>query len=340
MLGLAVVLSALASIYVPHVQRATFVYEDASLLTAGGGFPGWRAVMTRGRGLTRESWRHIRTPQASHALNLVLHLLVSLLAGVLIWQVTGWVYFGLSVAAIVVLHPLAIETVAYAASRAELIAACGGLLALVGLTARAPIAAALIPVGLLIAYTGKETGLVALGLMPLVLWLAGARRQARQLLWAALGAMVLFVGAGTAHVGGLLALGETTRVRLDATSWLLMQAEAVYRLVVLSVAPFWLSVSPNITRPSWAGVAALILLAGLLDVAWRCRMRAPMCFAGIVWCAVVAAPRFLIRTPLSPFNEHQWYLALPGVALVLVAGIDALARAAEAWLDQYDWEMA
>lgn len=44
---------------------------------------------------------------------------------------------------------------------------------------------------------------------------------------------------------------------------------------------------------------------------------------GIVWCALVALPRFFVRTPLSPFNEHQWYLALPGVACVISGLIES-----------------
>ena len=319
----AAMLGAVLMVYVPHVQRATFVFEDDRSLDLVA-FPGWATMLTTGRGVTRESFRHPRSPEAAHAVNVGLHLLVVLLAGVLIWLITGTPPAGLIGAGIVALHPVTVESVAYATSRAELIAAVGALGSLVAVLVRVRGVWLLAPACLLLAYTGKETGLVAVALIPLVLWAAGRERRAADACWVIGGALAVTSALWLPHVLRLTTIGFTPRMTVDGVSWLLTQAEAVWRLVVLSVAPFWLSVAPVPTARLVPGVAALLLLIGLIETAWRQRHTRPLLTLGIVWCAIVAVPRFLVRTPLSPFNEHQWYFAVPGVACCWMAALEAL----------------
>lgn len=321
------ILCAVLALYASHVRNASFVFEDDRVLTSTA-FSSWGQMLTTGRGLTTESWTHIRTPSAAHALNVALHLMIVLLCGLLFWQITGVAGIGLGIAGIVALHPLTTEGVAYATSRAELIAAIGALLALLAVSATPRWPWLLVPGALLVAYAGKETGIVAVALIPLVLWAAGQRTRLEDALWLIGGALVVTSAIWLPHIPALLVLGHTPRMQVGVVAWVLTQAEAVWRLIVLSVAPWpgWLSASQNITGPTWiGGGAALVLLAGLLEGAWRARTSAPLLTLGIVWCAIVAAPRFLVRTPLSPFNEHQWYLAIPGVACCLMAGIDRIA---------------
>lgn len=323
-------------LYAQHVRSSPLVYED------------WRIVreevrqpvtlgsllgthLLAGRGVTKASWRVFSSPTASHALNVVLHLV----AVWLVWLVGSrflepWMAAG--VAGIMALHPLTVETVAYAASRAELIAVIGVLGALACVTARSAWWWLAVPLCVGVAYGGKETGLIGLALIPLVLWARGDRLWAELVFWGGVAALVVIA----AHAGSTLSgIGEWPSATVSPAAWGLIQVTAIWRLVVLSVVPWWLSVSPEIPTSVWAGLASVILLAGLLESAWRARTVSPLLAFGIAWMALVAAPRLFVRTPLSPFNEHQWYLAMPGVACCLIALIDrACARwrpRSEAW---------
>lgn len=327
-----VILGALLVVYVPHVRHATFVYEDDRALTTGvwAAPLSWVTTIRAGRGLTGQSWRVIRTPSSAHALNLALHALNVLLTGLLFWQIRRDRWVALGAASIMALHPLTIEGVAYATSRAELLAACGAVTALVCVTSGRRAWIVLMPVALLVSYTGKETGLVAIGLIPLVLWLQGARRWAAGLL-----AGVVAIGAATVAIAWptvvrIVTQGQMPGTSIDSLSWGLIQAAAVWRLVILSVWPAWLSPTPDVPPSLLLGIVSAVFLIALLECAWRARSRAPLFTAGVLWCAIVAAPRFLVRTPLSPFNEHQWYLAMPGVACVLLSMIEIVAAWCEA----------
>lgn len=324
-LGLSVLtLLGIVAVYGPHVSSAPFVYEDMRLVE-GLARPFSVSGLARGRGLTTESWTVIRTPQASHALNLVLHLLVACLTGALLWQLTGQRLTAFGSAGIVALHPLALEGVAYAASRAELIAAVGALLAVLAATTSAAWGWAALPLLVGLAYAGKETGIVAIGLIPLVLWLKGERAWAARGAWLCVGLCVTAVLVATAEVAQWMAVAEYGSVRIDPDTWMAQQAVAVWRLAVLSLAPFWLSVTPDMTGTSGLSqLAAAILLCGIAEIALRCRRTAPLATFGIVWCAIVVAPRFLVRTPGSPLNEHHVYLALPGIACCWLAALEAL----------------
>lgn len=317
----------LIGLYAGHVREATFVFEDdrSQYLTVAD-VP-WQVALTTPRGLTAYSWTVIKTPPAAHALNLALHLLVVGLTGLVLWRTTGQAWVGVGGAAIMAVHPLTTETVAYAASRAELVSAIGALGALLVVTGPT-IGWVGIPLCLWGAYLGKETGALAVPLIPVVLWM---RRDARLegALWVVGGALLVTSAIWVPTIPDWLTVGHTPQLRVDGVSWVVIQAAAVWRLVILSVWPAWLSVTPDIQPLIWQGIGSLVLLAALLECAWRARHRAPLFTLGVLWCAIVAAPRLVVRTPLSPFNEHQWYLALPGVACCLLAGIDV----ASAWID-------
>ena len=329
-------LLAVGALYGPHVRVAPFVYEDDRLLQIAADPVSW-AGLRQGRGLTMESWRMLRTPQASHALNLGLHMAVVGLVGLLLWQLTARADIALGVAAIVALHPLSVEGVAYAASRAELLAAVFVLLALVAATADVSWGWAAVPALIGLAYLGKESGVVGIALIPLALWLKGDRAWSARVAWLCVGVLVLLAVTAAPTLASWMHIGEGPQKSIDPDAWMAQQAVATWRLVLLSVAPFWLSVAPDVTAASgWAQAGSALLLVALLEVAWRCRHTAPLATFGIVWCALVVAPRFLIRTPWSPLNEHQFYLALPGMACCWVATLDVVER----WLRATTWPAA
>lgn len=317
-LGVVLVLCA---IYGGHIWTSPLVYEDARLVDGSQRGFAWSGVF-QPRGLTRESWTLVQSPRASHALNLGLHLLVVGLVWLLFWRLTAKRFIAWAVALIVAFHPVTGESVAYAASRAELIAAIGALLALISVSGHGWRWLGIVP-ALSLAVMGKETGLVTVALVPLVLWYQGRYALARLMTSAVLCLAVSVLPWAGVYAG----VGEQVGHRVDAVTWVGMQSVAVWRLVVLSVAPLWLSVSPDVSMASgWSYAAALVMLVASLETAWRARHRMPLLTLGILGCAIVASPRFLVRTPTSPLNEHQWYLAMPFVACLIVAGLHGILR--------------
>ena len=328
----------LAVVYVPHVRSASFVYEDMKYLEGVPMVP-LSASVLRGRGLSTDLWGVLRTPQGAHLLNVLLHLAVVALGGWLLLRLTGSAWVGLAVAAIVAVHPLTLEGVAYASSRGELIAAVGVLGALLCVSASHPIWWGLVPLCLGLAYLGKETGLVGVALVPLVLWLKGDRVWAWRLV-ALLGVSAwLYALTHRPEMRALASHGEYGWLLMTPAEWIGVQLSAVWRLVVLSLVPLWLTVDPPIRmQDAQPVVPILMLMAGLAEIAWRLKDRAPLVTFGLAGMALVAAPRFLVRTPLSPFNEHQWYLAMPFVACVLVGLIQLAAEYLDA--RQNRWRLA
>lgn len=322
-----------------HVRTAEFVYEDQRIvdgIALGTDQPIGLGMVFAGRGITAASWQAIRTPQAAHLLNVVLHLGVVLLIALLIGRLAGPV-LGWSTAAIFALHPLAIEGVAYAASRAELLAGMGVLGACLASTYRSVWAWLLVVACAVLAYAGKETGIAVLLLVPAVLWVQGRLRWS---LWLDAGLGVLAASLVQprfwAWVTSWAGIGEHAGQRVDALAWIGIQAAAVYRLIVLSVAPFWMTPDPDLYYVTIAGqLFALIAIAGLLEIAWRLRRREPMLAFGIVVLLGAAVLRFVVRTPTSPFNEHQWYLPLVGASVCLAVGVRWLAAQMTSWLTSW-----
>lgn len=114
-------------------------------------------------------------------------------------------------------------------------------------------------------------------------------------------------------------VGEAPGVTVTWDRWLLLQAAAAHRLLGLVVVPIGLTVDYDydaLAQPQ-AGVLGLVTLGGLACLAWRVRQRRPRVAFGLAWVLIVIAPRLVIQTPRSYFSEHQLYLALVGVAMVV-----------------------
>lgn len=289
----------LTGIYAP-VRTTGFIYEDRAWRESTREHPVWHPS----RWMTRWSWYLQRNQSAPwlRAVNLGLHIGV----GALVWlmlRALGSSAGAASVgAALVLVHPLAVESVAYVTGRAEVLAALGVLAGcLFGMRGGWWWGAAL--GGLTVGLLAKESAAVGLVLLPLV---AGRRR------WAVAGGLGLV--AGCVH---FMNTGEFSGVSVSAWDWGLLQATAAYRLLWLTVWPWWgQSVAFEYrTIPLAVQMVAFGALVVLGSVAWRARRSAPLFALGLVWILTVMIPRLIVQTPYSPFNEHQWYMALIGFAM-------------------------
>lgn len=155
------------------VSEPQWLYED--VLWRAQGFE-WR---WEPRALTQASWYVLGKvapgPTAARVANLALHGIVA----VLVWHLARRLRLsslGAYLAAgVVLLHPLTVETVAYAAQRGELFAAIGVVTACLVATGRWwqwPTALGIVA-AVLFGVLGKESAVVALGLVPLTMWARG-----------------------------------------------------------------------------------------------------------------------------------------------------------------------
>lgn len=304
MKGLAVVLLAclIAWEYAP-ARRGGFVYEDYHTTDACAN------AEPSGRLATRASWcwQLGQSMWAFHAMNLGLHLVVTALVGWLAWTLTRDSGVALLTAAFFGLNAVHVEAVAYLSGRSELIAAIGVVGAcLAALHRRWVLVLPLMVVG----WDGKESAIVAVMLAPLCLWYT--RRRA----W----------GWATVGIGVLLGLAILWRTAAWWTypgtpahgAWALLQTTAIARVFVLSVLPFGQTVDYDYMRVpmvlEW--FAASCLVAGLI---WAAIQRRRLLWCGAAWIVCATAPRLLVPTPASVFSEHQFYLPLVGVSLILAS---------------------
>ncbi len=298
----------------------------------------WRPVVTLSYMLDRTAFDD--RPWGFHLENVVLHALASVLVGILARRLglrarSAWIAAMLFAA-----HPVHVESVAWIAGRTDLYCTVFALSAL-GLelshAARphwarrwgATLAGAL-------ALLSKEMAAVLPALVALrAWWLPGPaeagrplpRRMAKAVLPHALvlGAYALVrfgvLGVATHTPGWAEQVGRTV---LFWTWW----AALVEYLRVL-VWPALLSVAielPHLRGPASPWVAAgVVLLAGLLGVAWRARVRAPaLAFAvGLLLVGLVPLTNFVmpINAPVtSPFAWAERFLYLPSVGFCLALG--------------------
>lgn len=290
-------------VYAPSLGGG-FVYEDykATDACAGPNLP--LPSLRGGRWLTIASWCWQGSAQAMRWTNLGLHLVVTALVGALAWTVTREAVPSLIAASFFGLNAVQVESVAYLTSRGELIAAIGVVGACLAAWHRWWLLTATL---LLLGWWGKESASVAVMLVPLVLWYQ--RRSAQWLVAAGAGAVALEVGILMQTAAWWKDFPE-----LSAASWALTQTTAIARVTALSVLPFGQTVDYDYTGTS-AVVAIVAIVAAL---AWAAR-QSRLVVCGAAWVACAVAPRLIVPTPQSVFNEHQFYLPLVGMAL-LVAG--------------------
>ena len=298
-------------VYAPSL-RGGLVYEDYRSadgcgIVLGDSQPVLSRLGLTGRGLTRASWCwQASDPFALRVVNLGLHLTVTALVAALAWSLTRERVAAFLAAAFFGLNAVNVEAVAYLSSRGELLAAIGVLGAcLAALSGRWAASGALA----LFGYLGKESAVVVVLLAPVVLWYQSGRA------WA-------WVGAG-AGIGLAVAIAYlTSRWFLGPVpargAWALVQTSAVARVTLLAVLPFGQTVDYDYLRvPVVLQVwSAVMVLSGLI---WAVLQRRRVLLCGVVWVACACAPRLLVPTPESVFSEHQFYLPLVGVSLILAS---------------------
>lgn len=319
-IGLAGVLCAVIGWEYAPALSGGFVYEDYRMTDAchaidlqEPGQPRMSVLSSsfwRGRPLTMLTacWQTARqdSPWAWHLVNLGLHLAMTAALGWLVWSLThSSVAAGVAVAFFGV-NAVNVEAVAYLSSRSELIAGLGVVGAcLAALRGRW----GWMLLALLAGMGGKETAVIALMLVPLCLW------WQRRGVWGWLTALSTVIVLSV-----LVSVTAQWWWAVNAGSWVGQQASAMARVLLVSVIPVGQTVDYDYARVPVAlqVLAGTALLAGLLW-AWTVRHAHPLTWLGTCWIWLSLLPRLIVPTPLSVFPEHQLYLPLVGVSLIVAS---------------------
>lgn len=302
--------------YAPSLAGG-FVYEDIrhdttpTVLSPTDTAIGPRWLTTQTYAWTTVFWD--AGPQAARTVSLAWHLL----NGLLLWFAARSVVTGAAAtfaAGLFLLHPLQTEAVASIGYRSELVAASALLLALVCASRGWLVLAWLAAAG---AVLGKETGVMALALVPL--WLtvtrSGAWTPTARVYWLAASyvPLLLLVERGAGYVWQR---PDDLSVSI-ASGWALLARVAVPAR--LSIEHDWAQMSPVVA------CAAAVLTAGVLETAWR--RRSWLVLGVVAWIAVAWLPRLLWNLG-EGFHERYLYVPLIAVCLALGAALFPKGRAA------------
>lgn len=241
-------------------------------------------------------------PSADHAVNLAVHLVNTAL---LLWLLRGvGLEPSLWLAGVFAVHPLNVEAVSYVSARPDLLSTTFLLLALCAASVGA---VALAVCGVVLAVLGKETALVAAGLVPLWAAWTGAIAWRRWRWFAAPVAVALvFVAYRGVHFSWRPALEGAVFAQ-------------TFRLLALVVWPVGFTVDHD-----WGAITNTVALVAFLAAVgltlwsvtegWQKRSGVALAW---LWVLIAISPRLVVSL-FEGLHEHHFYNI--GLGLTLSAG--------------------
>ncbi len=363
-LGAALVV-ATVSAYLPVLGNAFVNYDDPLYVTenphvkAGLTREGvrWALTATDASNWHPLTWmslqldRNLFGPYAwgCHLMNLLLHAANAVLLFLLLWRMTGAVYRSFLVAALFALHPLHVESVAWAAERKDVLSTLFGLLAVAAYlryVERPALPRLLLVAGALALSLAAKPMLVTLPALLLLLdywplgrlWPRDRVRPAGTVLPApaslglVLGEKLPLLGLAAAsgvitvlvqyHAGAVRDLRE---LPLDARVANAVVSYAAYlgkALGPVGLAPFYPFRPPAAWQVAAAG-AVLVGVSALAALAWR---RRPYLVVGWLWYLVSLVPVIgLVQVGVQALADRYTYVPLIGPFVGVVWGLADLA---------------
>lgn len=321
------------------LRSATFVYEDYNPQLSldlqaerdnRGPWQGWHAelhaVRFFPRGLTNVTMRLQggHSAAAYHLANVGLHLVNGTLLYALIWPMGP--IAAIWTALLFLLLPLAHEAVSYVSARTDLLMTLCVLLMLLATQARRPWDIPLVMLSAAGAVWAKESGAVAVLLLPLWLRYQGQSwRRWRVPAVCALAALG-WIGIGFIRGGSVEGVRVWHAVSLYTSPaphgpiwYAAVQAAAVCRLIGLFFMPDGFSIDHDweLVSPWLAGLAVFAVGLAVI-VALR---RFPSAWAlAVLWVLLALLPRFIVAQPEYVHEQHM-YLPLIGMCLAVGLGV-------------------
>ncbi len=267
-------------------------------------------------------------PGWHHLVSLMFHVVNVLLVLAVLLRLTGAFWKSAAVAALFALHPLRIESVAWAAERKDVLSGLFFLLAIWCYLGYVRLPSKLRYYGVCGMFT---LGLLAKPMvmtLPVILlvldwWPLGRRAFAEKLpmfALAAVSSVITSIGTarlGSVNWGGTLSLGQRISNGLISYGSYLELTFWPHDLAILY--PFRLSV------PLWQSAGALLLLASITGLAlWQARQR-PYLITGWLWFAIGMLPAMgLMQVGWQSMADRFTYLPHIGLAIAVVWGMGEL----------------
>jgi tetratricopeptide (TPR) repeat protein len=281
-----------------------------------------------------------RAPRGFHAVNLALHLMVSLLVLGLARRLLTAPWAAFAAAALFAVHPIHSEAVTGIVGRAELLAALGGLATLLafaralderGARRAAWYGASLLAFGL--GLLAKESAFTVIGLLAVVHW----RLAPRQTLGRRIAALTPYLAVGVAYLGlrvaviGSLGLPvppgalDNPLAHTDALTRWRTALIVLWDYLALLTAPLRLSADysldqvPLATDWSARALAAALLVGGLAAGALLALRRQPELAVAAAFFFLPLALTANLAFPIGTIKAER-LLYLPSVGWCLAAG--------------------
>jgi Flp pilus assembly protein TadD len=278
-------------------------------------------------------------PVPLHAMNLLWHIVNTLLLFLVLRSLTVSSWRSAWVAALFAVHPAHVESVAWAAERKDLLSTAFGLAAMwaYGRWVRERSAGRYVVLLLLFAaalmskpmLVSLPVVLLLLDFWPIGRWNAGERSRGELILEKA----PLFLMAGASTVVTFLVQRAGGAVRtlesfpLPARIGNAFVAYAGY--LKMAVWPTRLAVfypHPGTSLPLWKVLGAAVLLAGLSWGAFVLRRKAPFLIVGWLWFLVMLLPVIgIVQVGFQAMADRYTYLPFVGLFIAVAWGFYAIA---------------
>jgi protein O-mannosyl-transferase len=269
-----------------------------------------------------------------HSTNVILHTLTSVLVALIMKKLLEWAGVGgrLRVAiavlsgAVFLLHPLQTESVAYVASRSEVLSVLFYYAAFAVFLYRQSESitlwrslAVLALFGAAIAVKEHTLTLPALLLLTDYFWGRGSLRKNRILY-----GMIAIIGAvGVAFVLRVLSSANTAGFRMKEMTpldFFYTQCRVLWIYLRMFVLPFGQNIDPDVpvshSLLEHGAIFGLLALIALIAAAWIYRQRFPLASFGIFVFLLLIAPTASIVPIRDPLAEHRLYLPFLGLVLI------------------------
>jgi protein O-mannosyl-transferase len=339
---------AAGALYLPTLHHA-FVFDDEAHITQnpvvlrGLGWDGlgWAFTTLSGTSWHPLTWLSYMAgieifgplPGPQHAAGLLLHAASTALLMLALVRLTGAYWRSALVAALFALHPLHVESVAYAAERKDVLSAlfwCCALAAYARYTRRPGAAAYCVVAGFFSLSLMSKPMAVTLPFVLLLLdaWPLGrlfpagrpatlrprlAEKMPLLALSAAVTVLTILGGVRSEVLVGFETLPFAARLKSASTSCVLYLLNAVWPARLAAYYPL-----PPEGTPSQAWVPALLFLGAVTALAVRERRRRPWLAAGWTWFLITLLPVSGI-VPIGFYARADRYTYLPLVGIFVIA---------------------
>ncbi|HWR98908.1 MAG TPA: tetratricopeptide repeat protein [Candidatus Methanoperedens sp.] len=274
-------------------------------------------------------------PAAHHAVNVVLHLLSTLVLFAVLERMTGATWRSAAVAALFAAHPLHVESVAWIAERKDVLSTFCGLLALGAWTRYAERPGAARYLAALFLFLLSLAAKPMLVTLPFVLLLLDfwplARRGGRPVFLEKvplllLSTIVSIVAVLTQRAHGAMSLAGAYALEARAAN----ATVAAVAYLGKTVWPVGLAVMyphPGTALPAWQGFSAAGFLALALAAALRFRRRSPWLLTGLLWFLGTLVPVIgLVQIGEQARADRYTYVPLIGLFLAAAWGVAPVAE--------------